>query len=356
MADFTLGILGSGQLGRMTIQAAADYGISCHVFAPDANNSPAGEICNTLTEAEYSDQNALNNFYAIVDAVTCEFENVPISALGIAPDHILKSPGVKALATAQNRLIEKETAKLLGIPTAPYWKISSVSDLSDALNTLTLNTSNENAILKTAKLGYDGKGQIRTKSDDSPEQLWQKLNTDLAILESFVNFKKEISFLIARNMNGQTEIFPPTLNHHENGILLHSSAPAILPQSVIDAGCHYVEIMAHHLDVVGLLAMELFLTEDNKLIFNEIAPRPHNSYHWTIEGCKTSQFHQLVRSVSGLPFGEVKTSRKWHMKNILGQSVSELQSGYSNTNSYVHDYGKADPKIDRKMGHITYFE
>ena len=291
-----------------------------------------------------------------MDAVTCEFENVPISAFGIAPDHILKSPGVKALATAQNRLIEKETAKLLGIPTAPYWKISSVSDLSDALNTLTLNTSNENAILKTAKLGYDGKGQIRTKSGDSPEQLWQKLNTDLAILESFVKFKKEISLLIARNTNGQTVIFPPTLNHHENGILINSSAPAILPQNVLDAGCHYVEIMAHHLGVVGLLAMELFLTEENTLIFNEIAPRPHNSFHWTIEGCKTSQFHQLVRSVSGLPFGEVTTSKKWYMKNILGQSASELQSGYSNAESYVHDYGKANPKIDRKMGHITWCE
>ena len=351
MANFILGILDSGQLSRMTIQAAADYGISCHVFAPDANNSPAGEICNKLTEAEYSDENALNNFYTVVDAVTCEFENVPVSALAIAPNDILKSPGIKALATAQNRLMEKETAKLLGIPTAPYWQIGSESDLSKALNAL-----NGNAILKTAKLGYDGKGQIRTKSSDSPAQLWQNMNTDLAILESFVNFKKEISLLIARNTKGQTVIFPPTLNHHENGILVHSTAPAILPQSVIDAGCHYVEIMANHLEVIGLLAMEFFLTDENNLIFNEIAPRPHNSYHWTIEGCKTSQFHQLVRSISSLPFGEVKTSRKWHMKNILGQSVSELQSEYSNADSYIHNYGKVDPKIDRKMGHITWFE
>jgi len=351
MADFTLGILGSGQLGRMTIQAAADYGISCHVFAPDANNSPAGEICNKLTEAEYSDQIALNNFYTVVDAVTCEFENVPTDALTASPSDILKSPGVKALATAQNRLMEKETAKLLGIPTVPYWKIGSASDLSNALNAL-----NGSAILKTAKLGYDGKGQIRTKSGDNPEQQWQNINTDLAILETFVNFKKEISFLIARNTKGQTKIFPPTLNYHENGILVHSSAPAILPQSAIDTGCRYVETMANHLGVVGLLAMELFLTEENTLIFNEIAPRPHNSFHWTIEGCKTSQFHQLVRSVSGLPFGEVTTSKKWYMKNILGQSASELQSGYSNAESYVHDYGKADPKIDRKMGHITWCE
>ncbi len=351
MSDFTLGILGSGQLGRMIVQAAADYGISCHVFAPDANNSPAGEICNKLTEAEYSDQNALNHFYNVVDAVTCEFENVPISALEMAPESVLKSPGIKALATAQERLIEKETAKLLGIPTSPYWKIGSISDLSDALDAL-----DGSAILKTAKLGYDGKGQIRTKSGDSPEQLWHGINTDFAILESFVNFKKEISFLIARNTKGQTIIFPPTLNHHKNGILIHSTSPAILPQSVIDAGCDYVESMANHLEVVGLLAMELFLTEENTLVFNEIAPRPHNSYHWTIEGCKTSQFHQLVRSVSGLPFGEVETSKKWHMKNIFGQSVSELQSGYSNAKSYVHDYGKEDPKIDRKMGHITWVE
>ena len=351
MTKLRLGILGGGQLGRMTIQAATDYGISCHVFAPDANNSPAGEICNKLTEAEYSDQNALNNFYTVIDAVTCEFENVPVSALTMAPSEIPKSPGIKSLATAQNRLTEKETARLLGIPTAPFWQIGSASDLSNALNAL-----NGDAILKTAKFGYDGKGQIRTKSGDNPEQLWKEINTDLAILEAFVKFKKEISFLIARNTKGQTVIFPPTLNHHENGILVHSTAPAILPQSVIEAGYHYVETMANHLQVVGLLAMELFLTEKSTLIFNEIAPRPHNSYHWTIEGCKTSQFHQLVRSVFSLPFGEVKTSRKWHMKNILGQSVSELQSGYSNAESYIHNYGKVDPKIDRKMGHITWFE
>ena len=351
MANFKLGIFGSGQLGRMTIQAAADYGISCHLFAPDADNSPAGEICSASTNAEYTDQDALKKFYSLIDAVTCEFENIPISTLKFAPNNILKSPGIKALATAQNRLAEKEAAKLLNIPTAPYWKISSVSELSAGLDAL-----NDKAILKTAKLGYDGKGQIRTKTGDNSEQLWLDINTDLAILESFVDFKKELSFLIARNANGDSKIFPPTLNYHENGILVNSTAPAILPLSVIEEGRHYVASMANHLEVIGLLAMELFLTEGNRLIFNEIAPRPHNSFHWTIEGCKTSQFHQLVRSVSNLPFGDVKTTGRWRMRNILGQSVSEIADGYANAKSYVHDYGKAEPKIDRKMGHITWAE
>ena len=351
MANFILGILGSGQLGRMTIKAAADYGISCHLFAPDADNSPAGEICSASTKAEYNDQKALKNFYSLVDAVTCEFENVPVSTLKLAPKNMLKSPGVKALETAQNRLIEKETAKLLNIPTVPYWKISSVSDLSAGMDEL-----DDKAILKTAKLGYDGKGQIRTKTGDNPEQLWLDIKTDLAILESFVDFKKEVSFLIARNAEGETKIFPPTLNNHENGILVHSTAPANLPLNVIEAGCHYIELMANHLEVIGLLAMELFLTKDNELIFNEIAPRPHNSYHWTIEGCKTSQFHQLVRSVSNLPFGDVKTSGTWRMRNIFGQSVAEIAHEYSKAESYVHDYGKTEPKTGRKMGHITWAE
>ena len=351
MTNFKLGIFGSGQLGRMIVQAAADYGIACHVFAPDAQNSPAGQICNTLTQAEYTDQDALYKFYDSVNAVTSEFENIPVSSLQAAPASLLVSPGIKALATAQNRLNEKQTAKKLGIPTAPYWKITSSAELSSALEIL-----NAKAILKTAKLGYDGKGQIRTRSGENADHLWKEINTELAILESFVDFKKEVSFLIARNAKGEISLFPPTLNHHENGILDHSTAPAILPHHVIEAGNNYARLIAEHLELVGLIAIELFLTDDNQLIFNEIAPRPHNSFHWTIEGCKTSQFHQLVRSVCNLPLGSVSTKGKWHMKNILGQSFDELVSNYNNADKYIHNYGKTEPKTDRKMGHITWSE
>ena len=351
MTNFKLGILGSGQLGRMTIHAASNYGISCHVFAPDAKYSPAGQICNTLTAAEYTDVDALRYFYSKVDAVICEFENIPVIALEIAPKNMLVSPGVRALAIAQDRLCEKETATLLGIPTAPYWKINSIDDLANALNLL-----NGKGILKTTKFGYDGKGQIRTQSDCNPESLWQQINTDIAILETLIDFKKELSILIARNNDGQTKIFPPTINHHENGILLRSTAPAILPSSVIVAANRYAELMADHLEIVGLLAIELFLTRENTLIFNEIAPRPHNSFHWTIEGCKTSQFHQLVRSVSGLPFGDVGVYGRWHMENILGQQIAELSTTYSNSEKFIHEYGKSEIKKNRKMGHITWRE
>ena len=351
MKNFKLGILGSGQLGRMTVQAAANYGISCHVFAPNVKDSPAGQICNTLSNADYNDKIALKKFYSMVDAVTCEFENVPSIALEMAPKECIKSPGITALKTAQNRLCEKDTAKLLGIPTAPYWKIESIDDLANAMRFL-----DGNAILKTAKFGYDGKGQIRTKTGDDPEILWKEINTDIAILEYLVDFKSEISFLLARNIDGETIIFPPTVNYHDRGILLHSTAPAILPSNVIEAGNNYIKTMADHLEVVGLLAMELFLTQENILIFNEIAPRPHNSFHWTIEGCKTSQFQQLIRSLSGLPFGDISVIGRWHMRNILGQSKEELIRGYKGAGKYVHEYGKQKTKENRKMGHITWNE
>ena len=351
MANFKLGIIGSGQLGRMTVQAAADYGISCHIFSPDAENSPAGQICNSFTAAEYKDHKALRYFYEMVDAVVCEFENVPVTVLEMAPEKILVSPGIKALATAQNRLHEKDTASFLGIPTAPYWKVESSDDLTNAMNLL-----NGEGILKTAKFGYDGKGQIRAHMDNNLKSLWQQINTKLAILETLIDFKKEISILIARTTEGVIKFFPPTINHHENGILVHSNAPAILPSRIIEAGYNYVKLMAEHLEIVGLLTMEFFLTEKNTLIFNEIAPRPHNSFHWTIEGCKTSQFHQLVRCVSGLPLGDVSVNGRWHMENILGQTEAKLSSGYHSSRNYVHEYGKAETKINRKMGHITWKE
>ena len=335
----------------MTVQAAADYGISCHIFSPDAKNSPAGQICNTLTTAEYTDKKALRYFYDSIDAVVCEFENVPVVALEMAPKKILVSPGVKALTTAQNRLDEKDTAQFLGIPTAPYWRITSSKDLTNGMN-----LSSGKVILKTARFGYDGKGQIRAQRGDNLVNLWQQINTDLAILETLINFKKEISILIARNINGLTKFFPPTINHHENGILVHSAAPAILPSNVIEAGNNYAKLIADHLEIVGLLAIELFLTNEDTLIFNEIAPRPHNSFHWTIEGCKTSQFHQLIRSVVGLPFGDVSVNGRWHMENILGQKVAKLSSGYNSAANYVHEYGKLEPKKNRKMGHITWKE
>lgn len=351
MANFKLGIIGSGQLGRMTVQAASDYGISCHIFSPDTENSPAGQVCNAFTTGEYTDEKALRKFYNMVDAVVCEFENVPVTALEMAPEKILVSPGIKALATAQNRLDEKDTARFLGIPTTPYWRVKSTDDLINAMNLL-----NGEAILKTAKFGYDGKGQIRAHMGDNFDSLWQQINTELAILETLVDFKKEISILIARTIEGAIKCFPPTINHHENGILVHSTAPAILPSRIVEAGYNYAKLIADHLEIVGLLTIELFLLEENTLIFNEIAPRPHNSFHWTIEGCKTSQFHQLVRCVSGLPLGDVSVDGRWHMENILGQTATKISSGYHSSGNYVHEYGKAETKTNRKMGHITWKE
>ena len=344
----TIGILGSGQLGRMLAIAAAQLGLRTHVYAPDASNSPAGDIAHRATTAAYDDTAALAAFAADVDVITSEFENVPAAVMDVLADICPVSPGRAALHTAQHRIREKTLARELGIATPQFWPVSSAGDLKAAMRGHGLP-----GILKTCTLGYDGKGQVRIKPGDDMDAAFDSLGTDDAILEEVVDFAAEASFLVARDATGDVSHFPASLNHHRGGILAQSAAPAPLHDEIITEGMNAVEKMAEALGLFGLLALEAFVTVDGKLLFNEVAPRPHNSFHWTIEGCATSQFAQLARLLAGMPFGATHIYGNWQMDNLLGEDMWKLPELLGSAGTHVHLYGKGDAETGRKMGHTN---
>jgi len=348
MPQKTIGILGSGQLGRMLVIAASQLGLRTHVYAPDANNSPAGDIAHDRTEAAYDDLAALAGFASAIDAVTSEFENVPASTMATLAKTCLASPGEAALHTAQHRIREKTLARDLGIDTPRFWSVTDTASLAAAMADL-----NADAILKTCQLGYDGKGQVRISPGDDLDAAFAALGTADAILEEMVPFRAEASFLIARTADGTTSSFPASLNSHKDGILATSIGPADLPQPMVAAGQAAVKQLAEALDLVGLLALETFITADDRLLFNEIAPRPHNSFHWTIEGCASSQFTQLIRAVAGLPLGSTACYGRWQMDNLLGEDMPRLAALSAAPGLHLHLYGKQDAKTGRKMGHTN---
>ncbi len=348
MPQKTIGILGSGQLGRMLVIAASQLGLRTHVYAPDAENSPAGDIAHDRTEAAYDDHAALARFASSIDAVTSEFENVPASTMATLAKTCLASPGEAALRTAQHRIREKTLARDLGIDTPRFWSVTDSTSLAAAMADL-----NADAILKTCQLGYDGKGQVRISPGDDLDAAFAALGTADAILEEMVPFRAEASFLIARTADGTTSSFPASLNSHKDGILAASIGPADLPQPVVVAGQAAVKQLAEALDLVGLLALETFITADDRLLFNEIAPRPHNSFHWTIEGCASSQFTQLIRAVAGLPLGSTACYGRWQMDNLLGEDMPRLAALSAEPGLHLHLYGKQDAKAGRKMGHTN---
>ena len=348
-----LGILGGGQLGKMTAIAAAELGYRVHVFAPDGD-APACDFAHATIRANYDDLAALERFAKGIDAVTSEFENVPADVMDVLAGHISNgytvSPGRPALETAQHRIKEKTLAQDIGMLTPRFAAISSAEDLTAAMEDMP-----NGAILKTCRLGYDGKGQVRLKKSDDLTAAFNSLNSDDCILEEMIHFSAEASFLVARNAGGETCSFPASINHHEDGILARSIAPAdpqILPQDLLHDGQSKITALAEKLGLVGVLAMETFITSEG-LVFNEIAPRPHNSFHWTIEGTKTSQFSQLVRAVMGLPLGKTDAMGRWQMDNILGQHMAELEAALSEDGVFVHRYGKSAAKHGRKMAHLT---
>ena len=344
----TLGILGSGQLGRMIALSAAQMGIAAHIYAPDASDSPAGQVAHHITQAAYDDNQALTTFGKSVDAVVSEFENMPAPSLDLLAKSVPVCPGAKALQTAQNRLAEKQMAHDVGMDVPRYYAIRSADELAAALSDL-----NADAILKTTELGYDGKGQLRLGAQSDAHEAWEALNTGEAILEEKISFTSEISFLIGRSLAGDICHFPASENRHENGILAHTLAPAPLPDTIVAEGQRLAEKMVDALGLTGVLAIEMFVASDGRLLFNEMAPRPHNSYHSTIEGCTTSQFEQLVRIALGLPFGSTRMQGKWEMQNILGQHMDQIAPALNEAGAHIHLYGKASARTDRKMGHIT---
>jgi 5-(carboxyamino)imidazole ribonucleotide synthase len=345
----TIGILGGGQLGRMLALAAAPLGYRCHIFAPEAE-LVAADVAAAVTRADYGDRAALAAFAAQVDVITYEFENVPSDAVAFLEGLRPVRPGHRPLDVAQDRAIEKRFVAALGGQTAPWHPVDSLADLEGAL--VALGTP---AILKTRRLGYDGKGQARIHhAADAAEALAGLGGRDL-ILEGLVPFDAEFSIIVARCPEGREVHYPACLNHHEGGILAESRVPAtgLDPRHVADATDLVVRI-ADALDYVGVLTCEFFATAAGP-VFNEMAPRVHNSGHWTIEGAGTSQFEQHVRAVCGLPLGPVQLrAASVEMRNLLGDDAARWPELLADPAAHLHLYGKSAAEPGRKMGHVTW--
>ena len=342
----TIGILGSGQLGRMTALAAARLGYRCIVYAPDAEGSIAVQVSAGHVEGSYDDPAALARFAAQVDVVTYEFENVPESAVLECEKVKPVRPGVKPIHFAQHRLREKDFLRKLGIGTADYQAIRSEADIAAATALP--------GILKTSTEGYDGKGQARVADKASLAAAWHKLGRRECILEARIDFRCEVSAIVARGLDGTTRCFPIGINGHRDGILRTTSVPADLPPETLATAERFGVELAKGLDLVGLVALEMFVAKDGKVLANEMAPRPHNSGHWTIDACATSQFEQLVRAVCGLPLGPVDVLAPSRMENLIGAEAEEWPRYLADPTARLHLYGKAESRPGRKMGHVTY--
>jgi 5-(carboxyamino)imidazole ribonucleotide synthase len=346
----TIGILGGGQLGRMLALAAARLGLRCQVFSPDPD-SPAFDVVLHATCAEYADVEALELFANDVDVVTYEFENVPAAAAMVLAAKRPVLPGRSALETTQDRLTEKDFVTSLGIRTASYADVSSVASLREAIMRIGLP-----AVLKTRRFGYDGKGQTLIRKADDLERVWAELGTKSAILEAFVPFEREISVVAARGADGQVECFDVTENEHRDHILKISRAPAAIPDALADQARAIAEQIATALDYVGVLAVEMFVVAGDEgpgVLVNEIAPRVHNSGHWTLDGASISQFEQHIRAIAGWPLGTPVRHGMVTMTNLIGDEINDYEQWLTVPGATVHLYGKGMPRPGRKMGHVT---
>lgn len=342
----TIGILGSGQLGRMLAQAAATLGFDVVIFSPD-KDTPAGRVAKEEITADYLDEVMLKRFAEKVDVVTYEFENIPVETVSYLQS--LKQncfPSPKALNISQDRLKEKKFFGYLGIETAPYFEIISLQDLQNAAEEI-----NYNGVLKTCRDGYDGKGQARIKSAGDVAPAFQDLGAADKILEGFVPFDFEASVICARAIDGSVELFEPARNIHKNGILHRSICPAGVLDKTLNAMNEAVTAIAAKLEYVGVFAVEFFVMEDGDIIANEMAPRVHNSGHWTVEACDTSQFEQHIRGVAGWSLGSAERHFDIEMTNIL-EDAKQWQT-YAETDAALTLYGKREIRAGRKMGHIT---
>ncbi len=345
--DSTIGILGGGQLGRMSAIAAAELGYRTHLFSPEAD-CPAAQVCSAHTMAHYGDEAALRQFAHAVDVITLEFENIPPASVQYLAQFVPTRPGHAVLQTTRHRLREKTLARALGLQTAPFARVTSLSELEEAAHAIGLP-----AILKTTEEGYDGKGQVKLTHPAQLTSAWQQLNTREAILEGFIHFQRELSILIARNPSGQVRCYPLVENSHQHHILHRTLAPAPHSDTLQPMAEHYAHQLAEALQLEGILAIEWFATADGELLFNEMAPRPHNSGHWTQDGCITSQFEQHIRAVCDLPLGETAPLCPTEMINLIGDDVLSAQQWLQTPHAKLHLYGKGAPSAGRKMGHVN---
>jgi 5-(carboxyamino)imidazole ribonucleotide synthase len=343
----TIGILGGGQLGRMTALAAAELGYRAHIFCPEPD-SPAKLVTAFSTTAEYDDREALARFAAAVDVVTFEFENVPADTAEILAAMKPVRPGPNALRIAQDRLKEKDFLRSIDVPTANYREVAGIEALQRAARDI-----GPRGVLKTVSGGYDGKGQVTIRPDTDLAAAWQQMGAALGILESFVDFTSEISVIAARGLTGNWATYVPVENQHTQHILDTTIAPARVTPEVAMRAEAIARHVADRLDLVGLLAVEMFVTETGEVLVNEIAPRPHNSGHWTIDACTTSQFEQLVRAICGLPLGSPERHSDAAMKNLIGADVEKWRDLVAEPAAKLHLYGKTKSLPGRKMGHVT---
>ncbi|MBC7579007.1 5-(carboxyamino)imidazole ribonucleotide synthase [Tardiphaga sp.] len=346
----TIGILGGGQLGRMLAMAAARLGLRCQVFSPDPD-SPAFDVVQHATCAEYADVEALELFANDCDVITYEFENVPAATAMILDARRPVLPAQAILRTTQDRLIEKDFITGLGIGTAAYADVSSAAGLRTAIDRIGLP-----AVIKTRRFGYDGKGQAIIRDGCDLDQVWEDLATKAAILEAFVPFEREISVVAARGADGHVECFDVTENEHRDHILKFSYAPANISDELAAQARGIAGTIASALGYVGVLAVELFVVPGPNgatLVVNEIAPRVHNSGHWTLDGASVSQFEQHIRAIAGWPLARAVRHGQVTMTNLIGDDILDYAKWMTVPGATVHLYGKGKPKPGRKMGHVT---
>ena len=347
----TIGMLGGGQLGRMAALAAASLGYKVHVFSPE-EDGPAAQVTSRNSVAAYDDWKALESFADSVDVVTYEFENVPAATAEFLIKRVSVRPGPNVLHICQNRLREKDFCNSISVPTTRYAEATNAETLARVTRDFGFP-----CILKTAELGYDGKGQVFIAYGDDIKAAWNSMSggqaTAAAIVEGFVDFRMEISVIIARSADGSSECYVPVENHHKNHILDQTHAPARITSDLADRAEIIARRIAEEMDLEGLLAIEMFVTADDYILVNEMAPRPHNSGHWTMDACVTSQFEQFIRAVVGLPLGSPERHCNAVMKNLIGDEADDWRNILSEPGAKLHLYGKAEARPGRKMGHVN---
>lgn len=340
-----IGILGGGQLGRMSALAAGRLGYKVHIFSPE-EDGPAAQVAWRNTVASYDDLAALEAFARSVDVVTFEFENIPAAAAEVLAKVKPTRPAPSVLHITQERLREKRFLVSIGVPVTAFREVTSPAELPAAVAAI-----GTPSILKSANFGYDGKGQVRIEAGMDLQEAWTRMGGEVAILEGFIDFDCEISVIVARNPEGETALYEPARNSHRHHILDTSTVPAGISAKVAHAAEAIARQIAGEIDLIGLLAVEMFVTKDGRVLVNELAPRPHNSGHWSQDGAVTSQFEQHVRAICGLPLGNPARHSDTVMTNLIGDEVETWPQLLADPDVKLHLYGKAEARPGRKMGH-----